>query len=346
MPPVQTWGATGDQSEPFLAAVTWLQARPRYTPCSTTAVTLKCVALAVVISLCHARTAGAQQAVSSITQSRLFSSAPPPTGSAMTQNADSDGAGTISADDSFGAQIVLKNDKRPPTVDIFSNASVYYTNNVDLTPNHTRSDVFVIGNVAAAWRPIISPTLAGDISASASIFRYDRATELDFERVGAAAGLSWVVPHACGIVAFGRYDFSEVVNTAGHELLQDHQFTAGGQKSFVLGRSHFLTAGVSGVIGRSVPRSQERDQGAVYGGYHLQITRSVDADAFYRYAAQFYEGDRLDHNQTVSLVLGYYGGRWLRFEGSVSVARNDSSQRVSGYDGINLGSGVKLDIRF
>jgi hypothetical protein len=155
------------------------------------------------------------------------------------------------------------------------------------------------------------------------------------------------VPRAGGIIAFARYDFTELLDTDGKQLVQDHAFTFGGQKTFVFGRSHFLTIGATGVFGKSTPRSQERDQAGVHTAYHLQMTRSLGADLLYRYAAEFYrENGRLDHNQTLSLSVGFSATQWLRIEGSISAARNESNRSLFDYDVLNLGSGVRLGIKF
>jgi len=305
--------------------------------------------LALAVLLIGVAAARGQQAVSSITQSRLFANPSAP----GTVSVDANGAAlpadesSGSDDDSFGAQIILKNQERPRNFGVFSDVSVIYTNNVDLIPQGERSDSFLSAKVGAAWRPILSRELIGEISVGGSVLRHDRAVELDFETIGAGAGLSWLVPRTPGIILFGRYDFMELLDSASHELLQDHEFTFGAQKIFVFGRSHFLTTGVTGVVGLSTPRSQQRDQAAIQAAYHLQITRFFDADLLYRYAAQFYnEGDRLDHNQTLSLALGLVANRWLRLAASISAARNDSNQSAFKYDALNLGGGVRIDISF
>ena len=169
----------------------------------------------------------------------------------------------------------------------------------------------------------------------------------NFERMIAGAGLTWLVPRTPGIIAFARYDFTELWDSDSRQLLQDHEITIGGQKTFVFGRSHFLTVGITGSLGNSTPRSQERDQAGIHAAYHLQITRLLDADLLYSYAAQFYsEAGRMDHNQTLSLAVGFYPARWLRVDGSIFGARNNSNRPAFDYEALNVGSGVKFIIRF
>jgi hypothetical protein len=305
----------------------------------------------LVLILFFATTVGArgQQAVSSITQSRLFSNPTAPGTTACDENGNPlpGNAETTSGDDSFGTQIILKNQERPKNFAVFGDASLFYTNNVDLTPDNTRSDTFAAANAGASWRPIISRGLVGEVSVGTSIFRYDKASELDFERISAGTGLTWLVPRSPGIVVFARYDFTELLDSGSTELLQDHEFTLGGQKTFAFTRSHFLTTGLAGIVGISIPRSQQRDQAAVHAAYHLQVTRDFGVDLLYRYAAQFYADDsRIDHNQTLSLGLGFNANRWLRIDGSLSAARNDSDRSAFEYEVLNLGGTVWLSARF
>lgn len=292
----------------------------------------------------------AQEAVSSITRARLFANPAAPGTSSVDANGtplpEEEAAGD-NGDDSFGAQIILKNQERPRKFSVFSDISFSRTSNVDLTPTAVRSDSFLAARVGGAWKPILSSELIGEISVTSSLLRYDRANELDFETVGVGGGLSWLVPKTPGIILFGRYDFTEVLDASSDELLQDHALTGGLQKIFIFGRSHFLSTAINAVFGVSKPNSQQRDQAAIQAGYHLQITRALDADLVYRYAAQFYAvNDRLDHNQTLSLALGFMPNRWLRLTGSISAARNDSNEAAFEYDVFNFGGGIRGEVSF
>jgi hypothetical protein len=300
--------------------------------------------------LSAAPVARGQQAVSSITQARLFPNPTAPGSTSVDANGTAlpdEESASDSGDDSFGAQIILKNQERRRIYTVFADVSALHTNNVDLNASGSRSDSFLAANIGAAWRPAIRRDLVADFSGGISVFRYDRASELDFEKLWAGVGLSWAVPRAAGVIVFGRYDFSEVLDASSNELLQDHELSVGAQKIFVLGRSHYLATGLTGIVGLSTPRSQQRDQAAIHAAYHLQIARSFDVDLLYRYAAQFYnEGGRIDRNQTLSLALGIAATRWLRVAAAISAARNDSNQSAFEYDVFNVGGGIKLEVTF
>jgi hypothetical protein len=313
-------------------------------------VSRKLAGLFICLLLSTGAIARSQQADSSITQARLFPNPTAPGSTSVDANGTAlpeEESASESGDDSFGAQIILKNQERRRIYTVFADVSAFHTNNVDLNASGSRSDSFLVANVGTAWRPAIRPDLIADFSGGMSVFRYDRASELDFEKLWLGVGLSWAVPRAPGVMVFGRYDFSEVLDGSSNELLQDHEFSVGAQKIFVLGRSHYLATGLTGILGLSTPRSEQRDQAAIHAAYHLQVTRSFDVDLLYRYAAQFYnEGGRIDRNQTLSLALGIAATRWLRVAGLISAARNDSNQNAFEYDVFNVGGGVKLEVTF
>ena len=92
-----------------------------------------------------------QQAVSSITQSRLFTTPAAPGTISYDANGNPlpDNAATSSGDESFGTQIILKSQERPKNFSVFGDVSSFYTTNVDLTPNNTRSDFFLAASAGA-----------------------------------------------------------------------------------------------------------------------------------------------------------------------------------------------------
>lgn len=303
------------------------------------------VLLALFLPLAIAR---AQEAVSSIEQARLFQSTPKT--SDATVNADgmalpaSEGDAT---DDSFGAQMILKNQPRVRTFVLAGDASLFYTDNVALTRRDRRGDAFFVGHAAASWTPRLSPTVEAQIGAAASVFRYHRTSELDFTSLTAGAGLSWAPTNFGGVSLFARYDFIELLNRQSSEILQDHEFTVGAQRTFALGRSHSIVVGGTGMFGISTPDAAQRNQTGLFIGYHLQVTRAFGADLFYRPAFYYYgEADRRDFNQTVSFNLRYQLTPWADANGFLAFTDNRSNRSVFDYEVVSTGAGLGVTVRF
>ena len=257
------------------------------------------------------------------------------------------GEGITSEDESFGAQQILKAQQKIPDFTLGGSISSFYTNNVALTRTNTISDSFVVGSAFFNWTPRINPEWQFQFGAAASIFRYWDTTPLDFENIGSGVGLLWTPRNFWGIGILGRYDFTELLNSASHEILQDHEFSIALQKLLVLGRSHSLTFGVIGSAGISDPYSEQRDQVGFAAGYHLQITRQFGGDLGYRLSGYFYnKGGRDDLNQVFSLGLHYYFTPWASLDSFLTGAVNSSNRSAFKYDVISTGGGAGLTVRF
>jgi hypothetical protein len=285
---------------------------------------------------------------SAIEQSRLFDRAALP-GSNV--NADGialpDNAAADSSDDSFGAQQVLKNQERVRQWIVAGDATIFYTSNAALTRNDTISDGLAVVDGSLSWVPKIARDLELQVGIRTSIFRYFDTTELDFENLGAGVGLAWTPSDALGIAFFGRYDFTELIDTHSREILSDHEWTVGAQKTFVLGRSHALTLGVVGMAGISDPYSAQRDQVGGFIGYHLQLTRQVDADLLYRAGYFCYnQGNRKDWNEVVSASFTYHLNQWASLVAFLSFGDNRSNRSAFEYDVFSGGGGLAVNVHF
>lgn len=281
--------------------------------------------------------------------SRLFERTAPPTGGMVTPDGMGlpEGETTASEDESFGAQQILKAQQKIPDFVLGGSVSDFYTNNVALTRSHTISDSFLVGAAFFNWTPRINPELQFQFGAATSIFRYWDTTPLDFENIGTGIGLLWTPQNFWGIGILGRYDFTELLDSASREILQDHEFSVALQKLLVLGRSHALTFGVIGSAGISDPYFEQRDQIGFAVGYHLQLTRQLGSDLGYRLSGYFYnKGGRDDLNQVISLGLHYYITPWASVDSFLTGAVNSSNRSAFRYDVISTGGGAGLTVRF
>ena len=278
-----------------------------------------------------------------IEQARLFQRPAAVTNSGVTADGMALGEATPSTDDSFGDQVILKSQPRPRLFTLTGDATIFYTDNVALTRRGTRDDTFFVIHAGGSWTPHLGPNLDGQIGASVSTFRYNDTSALDFTNLGFGTGLFWNPPSLHGIGVFARYDFIELLNRHGNEILQDHEFTLGAQKVFALGRSHAITIGGTAMAGISDPRPAQRDQVGMFVGYQLQLTRTLDTEISYRPAVHFYNSNgRVDLNQVVSWNLRYRITPWAEANGFLSFGSNRSDRSVFDYDVFTAGAGVAV----
>jgi hypothetical protein len=291
--------------------------------------------------------AHAQQAVSPVEQARLFKELPTSTNREVEANAPVLGDDDTTSDGSFGEQVILQNQPRIRTFVITGDASVFYTNNVALTPHNRIDDTFFVSNAGVSWTPLIAPHLEAQIAAHSSIFRYDKTPALDFQGLGLGAGLFWNPDHFAGVGLFAHYDFIELINRHSEEILRDHEFTIGAEKVFPLGRAHAFVAGASLMAGLAAPKSAQRDQAGVFLAYRLQATRSLGVEFLYRFAGYFYnDPGRTDRNQLLSVSARYRLLEWADINAFFSFADNRSDDPAFSYDAVTNGGGLSATIRF
>jgi len=291
--------------------------------------------------------ASGQETDPAIEQARLFQRTPEITNTSVNADGMALGEATPSSDDSFGDQAILKSQPRPQNFILSGDASIFSTDNVALTPRDTTSDSFFLVHAGGSWTHRIGRMIEAQIGASASTFRYNDISEFDFTNLGLGAGLFWTPDNLHGVALFARYDLIELLNRHGHEILQDHEFTLGAQKTFALGRSHAVTIGATGMAGISDPATAQRDQLGLFAGYRLQLTRALETELFYRAAVYFYnDHGRTDLNQVISWNLRYRFSAWAEANAFLSYGDNRSNHSVFDYDVFTGGGGIGFTVRF
>ena len=285
-----------------------------------------------------------------IDQTRLVpSGSPESNGATVTADGtalpDSDPA--VAEDDSFGKQIILKSQPRLREFTLSADASLFYTSNVALTSRDAIADSFFVANIGGSWNHALSRTLQLQVGAHASLFRYNDTPALDFDSVGGGIGLTWTPRNPWGIAMFARYDFTQLLDRDGRDLLMDQEFSIGAQKIVVLGRSHALNFSLGGSAGVTDPFASQRDLLGGGVGYHVQLSRRFEMDLGYRWAVFFYnQGSRTDFNQLASLSAGYHVTPWATLSAFLSYGDNRSNRSVFDYTVFAGGGGLGFTVRF
>lgn len=304
----------------------------------------KIAALAIA---CFAIAEARAQTNSAIEQARLFQNTPTATNTAVNADGMALGNDVTSDDDSFGTQVILKERERIRNFTFAGDASVFYTDNAELTRHDKSDDVLYVVNAGLSWTPQINPRLEAQVAAHGSVFRYNSTSALDFENLGVGAGLVWSPENVGGVVFFARYDFIEILDRHSAEILRDHEFAIGGQKVWTFGKSQAFTLGATATGGIAEPSAAQRQQAAAFLAYHVQIARGFDADLFYKLAGHFYNrADRNDLNQIIFGSLRYRLSRCADLNAFVSFGTNRSDRPGFDYDVLTSGGGLGFTIRF
>lgn len=251
-------------------------------------------------------------------------------------------------DDSFGAQVILKERPKQKDFQIFGEVAAFHTSNVALARNSPHSDAFLNATAGLGWRHTINDRLSLAISGRYGMFRYSRYSALDFQ--SAEAGVTFGIKLPANLEMAIGYGFTQLTSrTDTEEFYNEHAINAGLQRVFVLNASHAIFAGLGPSWTWADPRAAQRDRYAAYLGWHWRMTDKLSTNLLYRYAYYVYRDGgtgRGDHNQTVSLSARCDATDWLAFTVSGFSAWNRSNQSAFDYDVWNLGGSIGVNARF
>ncbi|HEX8310651.1 MAG TPA: hypothetical protein VF614_04985 [Chthoniobacteraceae bacterium] len=308
--------------------------------------------LALVLALLMAAPGVAQQVDTQIEQSRRFDQQATPlrdTSAAAGTETFDEVAPSSPGDSDLGTQAILKSQYAAKRWFIFGDLAGFHTNNVALTSRNKFDDQFLVATFGFSYQQKITDQLEADFTIRGATFRYCEFDQLNFTSIDAGAGLTYRIPQLANTTAFLRYNFNDLISEeSGDEFFQNHTITAGVQKVFPLARAHAVIVGASAQWGFADPKEAERDEYGVYLGYHVDFTRALQAQVFYRSAYYRYSAkpQREDFNQNVSANLRYKLTSWASLNASASLGFNRSNQDVYDYDVANTGGGLTLEVRF
>lgn len=254
-----------------------------------------------------------------------------------------------SPDDAFGAQQILKRERREQPFSAYTEIAGFVTNNVALSRKDPQQDTFLVATFGLGYQKSLAQNLQFDVAARGAVFRYQEYSTLDFNSIDTGAGLTWTPPQLGGVALYARYNYTNLVSRqSGDTFFENHTLTLGGQKAWSFSRAHGAFVGAAAQWGFADPELAQRDEYSLYAGYQLQATRHLQASLFYRYGWYVYreEGDRRDHNNSLSLNLRYEFNPYLSVSASSFLGLNSSNQEVFDYDVWNNGLSLGVSLKF
>lgn len=250
-------------------------------------------------------------------------------------------------DPDLGEQVILKRREKVRPFTLSADVSGFFTNNAALTNEFKVDDFFLAAQAAVSYQPRITSSLFGEVTVRQGFFRYAQYDELDFDSLNVGGGLTYVLRPLWNTALSVRYNYNRLTDGSEHdEFFRNHTVTVGLLKTFELSKAHYLYAGASAIFAWSDPKPAERDEYGIFGGYRVNLTRALAADAYYRLAYFDYSGGRDDWNQTLAVALRCNLTRALSVSASASLGFNNSNQNVFDYDVFNAGLSVAGSVSF
>ena len=231
-------------------------------------------------------------------------------------------------------------------------AGGFYTSNALLAPFAETQDWVGRSVIRAAWAPAITDQLSLMMSASYGLWRYSDLPFLDFDDVGAQAGLIWSAdaPLLAGGMArssaWAQYRYNRLLLPWEWDslLYETHFAEAGLRQAWGIGKD--VAVWISGNAAASVagrPALFRRSEYSAQCGALWQITPKLNATVLYRAALfDYLEDDRQDVNQLIHLGVSWQISRSLRADVYLGGSFNDSNLPVFDYEALNLGLNLAL----
>src|SRR6266567_2654027 len=290
------------------------------------------------------------QASQAVDRSQLFRSGQSIIpGEPISQSPSAYGYAAPSANDAdLGVQAILKRQEQYQPFTFSASLPYYWTSNVALVPSGEVSDGVLAPAFVFAYQPRLMKKLYGEFIASQQLFYYSRYGSFNFTSFDAIAGVVYYLPNYHNVTLRLGYDYNRLTTDEWDEFFANHSIVASAGIPFHFGRAMQLNLGaLANVSVAADPSEPQRSDFEVYGGYHVQFSRSFSVDAVGQVLfKEYYEGSRNDVSELLSLTANYRVGEWLTLSAVSTFAWNQSNHSVFDYSVVNLGGALALTFKF
>jgi hypothetical protein len=290
------------------------------------------------------------QTSQAVDRSQIFRSEPSIIpGEPISQSSSAFGYAAPSANDAdLGVQAILKRQEQYQPFSFSVSLPYYWTSNVALVRTGEVSDGVLAPAFVFAYQPRLMKTLYGEFIASQQLFYYNTYGSFNFTSFDAIAGVVYYLPDYHNLTLRLRYDYNRLTTDEWDQFFANHSIVASADMPFRFGRAMQLNLGaLANVSVAANPSEPQRSDFEVYGGYHVQFSRSFSMDAVGRILfKEYYEGGRSDVSELLSVTADYRVREWLTLTAVSTFAWNQSNHSVFDYSVVNLGGALALTFKF
>jgi len=254
-------------------------------------------------------------------------------------------------DSDLGHQLILKRNTRREPLRVELSTDIFWTDNIASTSFGEKDGFIWQTRLLGSWKPRIGNNLFADITASQSIYRYDTASFLDFERTDFRLGVVKITPDFFDALFFLRYEYARITaGSLGSSIYDTHRIRAGAHKVFLSTPKHTAYIALDAAYDLSTsPAWLERNEYGAHLGYTYQITDKLRAVLYYHFTSFDYnQGGRRDNFNTLGTELYWQLSHSTRIHASFTYVKNNSNLPfgVADYDSIQGGLGLGFTMRF
>jgi hypothetical protein len=251
------------------------------------------------------------------------------------------------ADADLGEQWMFKPNAPLQPWSAHADISGFYTTNAALASSGAQSDRFLVADIGFGYARPIGGNWAVAANVQQGFFRYDEFTALDFDSLGANAGVSYQARQLADILFSLHYGINRLTRaTYEDQLFLGNTIALNATKLVKLTSAD--TVEFTGGLGYTFadPDELERAEFRLSVGYALRVTRSLTATAVARTELFEYSHDRQDLLQSIALGARYDFTKWISASASASLANNISNRNEFDYGVFNGGLTVSAHVQF
>lgn len=251
------------------------------------------------------------------------------------------------ADADLGEQWMFKPNAPLQPWSAHADFSGFYTTNAALASRGEQSDRFVVADVGFGYARPFARDWAFAANVRQGFFRYDEFTALDFDSLGANAGVSYQARQLADVLFSLRYGVNRLTRATF-----DEQLFLGNTVALNVTKLVKVTTAdaveFTGGVGYTFadPDELERAEFHISVGYALRITRALTGTAVARAELFEYSNGRQDLLQSVALGARYDFTKWISASAAASLANNISNRNEFDYGVFNGGLTVSARVQF
>ena len=253
-------------------------------------------------------------------------------------------------DADLGEQEILKRVERYDPFTVSLATPIFYTSNVALVRSGAVSDLIMAPVAGIYYQPRITKTLYGLLDVRQQFFYYNKFNGFDFGSMDVEAGLSYFLPQFYNLILRGKYDFNRLTlsDRLSDEFFENHAIILNAELPFRISRAEQVSLGVNANISVAADHQPpRRNDYETYASYSLHLTRAFSIDAAGRVVVRdYYQGDRTDLSEILSLTASYRLTDWWTVSAISSLANSNSNHDVFDYSVANVGGAISLSAKF
>lgn len=260
-------------------------------------------------------------------------------------------APTTPGDDDIGMQLILKKQEKARPFSVWTDASLFWTDNAANVDTGKLEDWFFSGGVNLSAQFRVHSRFFADAYLGQHWYEYDKLDPLNYQLGDVRLGGLVIMPELANAILHVHYQYQRITDQLEDDpIYQSHSVLIGAQKTFLIDRlNSFNIYALANFSFDTEPSVLERHEYAFQAAYNFKITRSLTfslAGRITYYDYFNFESSRSDWFQTYGASLSWRPKEYFEMGIHYNYSINTSSIDAFDYETQLTGPSILLRIRF